>query len=491
MKKLPLLCLMACAAMTLGVAAREPEDTHPPAGVVVSEEAGARRIEANVRGTVLDWAALDRDDGARDVYILATTEDDPTEQRSLFRVDLEPPRLVPLATDLPKTFDRLRAIAGEGQVAPQLLLGRPGAIFAAAGLNGDAIELAPLASAAGLDLGADVPVRGKRVRPATLNLPSTGLMRRVARDSEGGWALTSRAPLVARASRRLHGLRLTTPRSTVLALDQGEVFAVGPEAIGTHRLRSLLLPANGSDPATEAWSRLPDSESVQRSWFHLLDGKPVLVVTTNSADKLGIFERQQLRVFSLYGDRTQAGVGPWLTAKTSSRRWQHVEPFVADIDRDGDDDLVVAQVDGLGGGKTRLEAFINTGRRSFEPQTRSTTFEQPPAGWHFGSDLTGDGLADLVLLTEGRLEVYAMLPTGARRLIDRRPVWSFPGADIPREEHSVTIGTGGVAITDERHNSTGRPHVFDLDGDGRGELVLAENPQWGFGRLRIVFLPAP
>ena len=32
-------------------------------------------------------------------------------------------------------------------------------------------------------------------------------------------------------------------------------------------------------------------------WYELLDGRPILVVTTNSADKLGIFEEQRLRVF--------------------------------------------------------------------------------------------------------------------------------------------------------------------------------------------------
>jgi len=494
MKGLVFLGLTALALATAPLAAQEPQDTHPPAGVVVREEAGARLLEANVPGLLLDWAALDRGDGTREIYILATTEDDPTERRSLYRVDLEPPRLVVLAADLAKEFDRLAAIDAQGEVGPELLLGRPGRIFRAE-LAGSAetpetLEVTRVASAPGLDLGSDLPVRGGPKRPGVLNLPSAGRVRQFTRDGLGDWQLESRTPLVTRASRHRHGLRLTTPKSTLMEVDDGMVLAVGPEAVGTYRLRSLLKPATeGTTAAGEVWSRLPGSERVQWSWFHVLDGRPVLLVTTNSADKLGVLERQQLRLFSLYGDRTQAGVGPWLTAKTTSRRWQQVEPFVADIDGDGDDDLVVAQIDGLGSGKAQFEAFVNTGRRSFEAKSRTSTLERESATWHFGSDLTGDGLADLVLLTEGELEVYAMLPAGSRRLIDRRPVWAFTGADIARAEHSVTVGTGGVAVSDDRPSRTGRPEVLDLDGDGRGELILAENPEWGFGRLRVVFLP--
>ena len=472
--------------LSAGSYAQKPEDTHPPAGVVVVEEAGALKVEASVRGELLDWAALERADGGRDVYLLATTEDDPTGRRSLFRVDLDTPRLVTLASDLHEDFDALKAVDGEAGVGPELLLGRLGSFDRADGLNTDAPTLTRLASGRGLDLAADVAVRGVFGRRDVLNLPAAGLLRRFARQADGEWRLARRVGLVTRASRHRYGLRLTTPPSTLLGLPDGEVLAVGPEAVGTHRLRSELDSAAGR---TEIWSRLPGAERVQWSWFHVLDGRPVLVVTTNSADKLGVLERQRLRVFSLYGDRTQAGVGPWLAAKTTSRRWQRVEPFVADVDSDGDQDLVVAQVDGLGSGKTRLEAFINTGRRGFESQTRATTIEQAPAAWHFGSDLTGDGLVDFVLLTEGRLEVYPTAGAGQRRLIERRPRWSFTGADIPRVEHSVTLGAGGVAVTDTRPTKSGQPHVLDLDGDGRGELILAENPQWGFGRLRIVSLP--
>ncbi|MCZ6727806.1 MAG: VCBS repeat-containing protein, partial [Acidobacteria bacterium] len=353
-------------------------------------------------------------------------------------------------------------------------------------------ELTRLFSAPGVDLAAMLPVRGAGAERGQLSLPGVGLMRHFSpRTQASGWGLARRRPLATRASRHQYGLRLTTPRSTLLRLAEGDLYAIGPESVDPRRLRSALLPAEDGGAAREIWSRLPGPERVQSSWFDVLDGRPVLIVATNSADKIGILERQQLRLFSLYGDRTRAGVGPWLTAGTTSRRWQRVEPIVVDVDGDGDDDLVVVQVDGLGSGKIKLEAFLNTGSRSFAAKTRSTVLDQPPAGWHFGSDLTGDGLADLVLLSQGSLSVYPTLGQDPRRLLAKRPRWTFDGADIPRVEHSVEIGSGGVVVNDARPSKSGQPVVLDLDGDGRGELLVAENPQWGFGRLRVVFLPSP
>ena len=269
------------------------------------------------------------------------------------------------------------------------------------------------------------------------------------------------------------------------------MYAVGPEAVGDRRLRTTLLAEDAppEDDRQEAWSRLPAPERVQWSWFDVLDGRPILVVTTNSAEKLGVLERQNLRLFALRADRTQAGAGPWLAARTSSRRWQPVQPWVVDVENDGDDDLVVAQFDGLGGGKVKLEAFVNSGDSSFLPRTRSTVIERSAASWHYGDDLTADGRPDLVLFSEGALEVFPAVARAGSRLVARQPLWSFGGGDIPRVEHSVQLGAGGVAVHDDRPRDVGVPRVLDLDGDGRLELLVAENPQWGFGRLRVVFLP--
>ncbi|NNL65896.1 MAG: VCBS repeat-containing protein, partial [Myxococcales bacterium] len=319
--------------------------------------------------------------------------------------------------------------------------------------------------------------------------PAVGRLRRYSARS--GTVDATEYSLPRRASRHLDGLRLTSPRSALLRLGEDALYAAGPEPVGDRRLRTTLISiaSTPEDERREAWSRLPTPERVQWSWFEVLDGRPVLIVTTNSAKKLGVLERQNLRLFSLRGDRTQAGAGPWLTAQTSSRRWQRVEPWVVDIEQDGDEDLVVAQFDGLGSGKVKLEAFVNAGDRRFLARSRRTVIERAAASWHFGDDLTGDGLPDLVLYSEGALEIYPALDSDSARLVARRPRWSFAGGDIPRVEHSVELGAGGIAVHDDRPSEIGVPRALDVDGDGRRELLLAENPQWGFGRLRVVFLP--
>ena len=64
---------------------------------------------------------------------------------------------------------------------------------------------------------------------------------------------------------------------------------------------------------------LPAAEVVQWHRYMMLNDAPVLVLTVNSADKMGIFERQRLRVFDLRADRTRAGAGPLLEGRTASR----------------------------------------------------------------------------------------------------------------------------------------------------------------------------
>jgi hypothetical protein len=469
---------------------QEYPDTHPAPGVTLRDVAGGRILEASVAGKLLDWAALRATDGSRRLFLLAAIEGDAQGRPTLYSVTSPPHELVALATGLAADVQSLAAFDLDGDGADELLVGQPGRIWQARHLDGgSALELAPLFAAPGLDLGARLVARGAGPDDGALSLPAVGRLRRY--DVRSGTVKATEYPLPRRASRHLDGLRLTSPRSAWLPLEESAVYAAGPEPVGDRRLRTTLLAIDSAteDGQRETWSRLPTPERVQWSWFDVLDGRPVLIVTTNSAKKLGVLERQNLRLFSLQGDRTQVGVGPWLTAQTASRRWQPVEPWVVDIEQDGDQDLVIAQFDGLGSGKVKLEAFVNGGDRRFMVRTRRTVIERAAASWHFGDDLTGDGLPDLVLFSEGALEVFPALAADSSRLVARRPLWSFPGGDIPRVEHSVELGAGGVAVHDDRPSEIGLPRALDLDGDGRLELLIAENPQWGFGRLRVVFLP--
>ena len=118
-----------------------------------------------------------------------------------------------------------------------------------------------------------------------------------------------------------------------------------------------------------------------------------LIVTTTNADKLGIFEGKKLRVFALAADRTQAGRAPILAAQTTSHRWFPVETTIADVDRDGHDDLIVLQSDGMGGGETIVETFFGRGDGGFVTPGRRQKWELRSEGSSYGADLTGDGVA--------------------------------------------------------------------------------------------------
>ena len=260
------------------------------------------------------------------------------------------------------------------------------------------------------------------------------------------------------ASRQPHGIRLSSPRILTVAGDSARL-AAAPQAIGKQRLRTLLLEAGAS---TEAWSLLPTPEDVDEARYATIDGRPSLIVTTTNADKLGIFEGKKLRVFALGADRTQSGRAPILAAQTTSHRWFPVETTIADVDRDGHDDLMVLQSDGMGGGETIVETFFGRGDGGFvTPGRRQKSRPPPPPPWElrgegasYGADLTGDGVADLAVFDQQVLNIIAGTKDPRRALLARDPI-------------RVPIAFGG-----DDDDSFRALRVADLDHDGKNEAIL-------------------
>jgi hypothetical protein len=129
--------------------------------------------------------------------------------------------------------------------------------------------------------------------------------------------------LPRRASRTSRGLVLESPsvRPVPGTGDSGgpPCFATEPETHGPRRLRVVLL-CPGDEPGTEpveTWALLPGDETVTESHFGTLDGEPVLVVLTR--EELGLFVKQQLRVFPLRG--SQSRMARWQVFETWTYAW--------------------------------------------------------------------------------------------------------------------------------------------------------------------------
>lgn len=439
----------------------------PPVGVTVARSGAAEVVRAVLPGHLSGVELPRRADGKLDVVLLlraAANEEDDTEPwnpsseapdeegtRSFQRLDLASNALRLLLPEVPAGTLGVLDLDGDG--AEEVLLAAKG-------------ELRSLGSADRplLDLSATelrIPSRWRDQELAGVLASGVGTVR-LYRPNGGSLAPAVERALPSRATRERWGIRLTSPRVRAVRGD-GDLLAAGPEANGKQRLRSLLI---GVESTTEAWSLLPGPEEVDASWYVKIDGRPTLIVTTNSADKIGIFESKKLRVFPLTADRTRAGRRPLLAAQTTSHRWFPVDPIVTDLDRDGRDDLVVLQLDGMGGGEVIAETFFGRSDGRFETPGRRQKWDLQTRDFHYGHDLTGDGIADLAIAEPRRLVVFPGTKEPRKALLERRPL------EVPLNL-GEEAGIRGL-------------RVADLDGDGRNEAILTGSAGTGQDVVMVV-----
>lgn len=276
--------------------------------------------------------------------------------------------------------------------------------------------------------------------------------------------------LPLKAERPRWGIRLTSPAVTLLGSGGEPLLAVGPEPHGRRRLRSLVLAPGGGEPV-ESWSLLPGEERLVDEQYLRLNGRPALAVGT--IEKIGIFVKKRLRLFYLDRDRSRRGTAPVLAAATECALWNRLTTFAADADGDGQDDLALIHPEGMDGGELVVSVYRNLGNGKFENRPRKVKLALTAKDWDFGSDLTGDGVPDLLVLTDGKLHLYPGEREG--RPVASRAAWSVAVGKSRKDREKDKDDGPGPGRNEEADFALATSRsldVVDLDGDGIREIAV-------------------
>ena len=374
-------------------------------------------------GTLLQAVAATGPGGRPGIALLVAAGPGTKGAKTLLFLDPERRGLVRLAGGLHEEVNALAALdlAGNGGAEP--IAGMPGVLFAPAGGEGARRVLeepnVDLRSVAGATLG----------RP-WLAAAHTGLLELLGPVGGGTLVRKTSFPLPVRAERLRWGLRLASPPVTLLA-GEPPLFAIGPQAVGRRRIETLLQPAAGGEQ-TEAWSLLPEDERLTSDRRYLrLDGLPALAATTYG--KIGILAKKRLRLFALGRDRSRKGSAPSFAIETDCPLWYALDVAAADADGDGRQDLVLAHPGGLRGKEILVSAYHGSGGGRFDPDPRRWKLGEEASDWLYGTDLTGDGVPDFLVLVKDRFMLYAGDPKGSRPLAGR-PFWAVTMAGAPQKD---------------------------------------------------------
>jgi hypothetical protein len=482
------------------------------AQVAVARLADGWRADIALDGPLLGWALPRRLGGGRELLLLAgpqpgsadksgavpcgVREKAPVIDRSarLFRWRTEfPERLDPLGAGLPA--GTLEAADLDGDGVDEWLLLRDGRVDVVASSPDGAAEIRTIvedeelgAVSGGPRVAWDAPAADDSALRVTL----LGAFRTYRRAPNGTTGIVSELAIPERVNAGPERVRVVSPAVRPIGrTGSGRMtFATEPEPLGKRRLRTLLLDPDGPSEtrSVESWALFPEAERVVDRAFAVLNGAPVLIVTTTSADKLSLLGEKALRVYPLGGDRTRAGDVPLFATTTGINLWQLASPAVVDLDRDGRDDLVLAYWKGLKNAIASLEIYRGAGSSFAKARSISFDVAGGEKGFiEFGHDVDGDGRPDLVLLANREFLVFpGTAPARAiEKAIATQPSRRIAMPDLPAA-HSVELSAGAEGFSVQRvAGGLGTPHLLDLDGDGRPEAVFAGEGADG-GRITIV-----
>lgn len=485
----------------------------PPA---VRATPGFERVDVHLPGPLLSAVAARGPDGAPGLAVLVgppeeaneddgeeggTPSDDEDERpRSLLwidagvdlRVDLrrgDTAEAALLADDLSPTAHRVTTVRRSGEEEagdPSDLLvvvDDEGLTVLDPGGSPGSGTLRRSGTAAG---GTLLPTEGLAPDPSGLLATARpGTLELLAAAPEGHLTVAESLELPKRAERKRWGVRISSPKVHRLRAESVDApppcWAVGPEAHGKRRLRTLLYCTDRADPI-EVWSLLPGGDTVTATLFTRYpvgkQGRPLLVALTR--EKLGPFVEQGLRVFPLEASRNRVGSDPLFTVETDCPLWRGSALGFADADGDGREDLYLLCEKGMIDQELRIETYRYLGGGRFEDRPRDLNLDGSYSSWAYGPDWTGDGLPDLLAVREGVLELHPGTD-GRRRPVESRAEWILDlradaDADDREGDFEVTVEVDTDPDGDDPATvRLGGPRLLDtldLTGDARHEIVI-------------------
>lgn len=492
-------------ALLVAAAGATPQLRALPAGggLELVRRAGVESAIAALPGRVVSVQLTPAESGrAAALWILVRPPRLPRGERTLWRLSFVPaPRLETIGAGLGAWIERLYAsdlgrglellAGGTGRLA---LL--EGALLDPSGGDGEAARIVErtLVEEPSFAARRFAPERFSDHLAPCFCAVEPGTLRRWTPDGEGGLSAADPIPLPFSVERSPAGLRLSSPPLALTPSPAGSPLRrlfVGPEPLGSRRLRGFWIDlAHPASEPEELLAALPGPESVEQSWPVLLDGTPMVVVRTQSADALNLFEGQRLRVLPWASDRTRAGAAPALAVELDSKRWHTTGVAIDDVDGDGVDDLLVSFPEGLSGQDLVAQWWRGLGGGRFESRARRSDIGKAGGAAKLVARGGPDDPPSLLLVRERQVELRRFVAAGRQALAAapalRAALPPAPGVE-PRGSVEVSVGSGGERV--EREAGEDEIELLgaaELDGRAGRELLLVLSGDGGTERLLVV-----
>ena len=513
-----------------GVGATDRGTEEPASGVSLEDGDGWRRLDVHLPGRLVSYALPRVKGGGRSiVFLVGPIEEQESVDPSPAEEDSDERKLPPCVEEPESAAPSLAVYRIDSPDSHELTLLSdriPGDVTAidVADLEGDGVDELMLAGEGQLFLfdPGDAPgpteivsvlrepeLRWHSLHPRAVRTPELDgwpVVRthhfgelRLHGPADGGdsWTVLGRVDIPFEARVFSRGLRIhgSVPRFIGRRGDGTLLFGTPAENHGKQRVHTKLIEISASGEAriTESWSRLPTPETILERHFIMMDGRPLLLVTTKTSEKLSLFGEKLLRLFPVERNLSRLGRNPLLATATNMNLWQEVTPIVADVNADGRTDLVLGYWKGLKDDRVVLDAHLRLEDGSFRDKPYTTAFNVKNGDRsfvEFGTDLDGDTHADLLLRNEsGELLLFPSLPsTNGKKLVSSTPRELSFGDDLESgAATTVVISVGGAPPA--REISGGQPRLVDLDGDDRMEILLVHAGGAGQpGAFRVLWL---